>query len=387
MKLAAALLLAVPAIAGRCGTQAAHSAHASYVAQSVQSAQAAQSATSAAVEVPAASSAAVESVVSADSTVVAVPVTVAASSAAEVTESAAATDSAVDPVVESASATAEAAATSSVAAYNNWASAQASSSSSAAQAQATSVSTTQAAEATSEATTQAQAQVSSESTAQASTTASSAAAASTSSIWDYLSTVSYSGTSTFYGGNLNGGACSFTTLSTLPSGIYGTAYSGAVWDNAAECGACIEVTGPTGATIKAMVVDECPECEQGHLDLFPDAFTAVGGTDGTVTTSYRFVECGLTSPITLHNKEGTSQYWFAMQVVNANEPVSTLEVSVDGGSTWTAATRTTYNYFEYSAGFGSASMDIRVTSITGATITYEGATPDAEAQFTASSNF
>jgi hypothetical protein len=39
---------------------------------------------------------------------------------------------------------------------------------------------------------------------------------------------------------------------TLPSNIYGTAYSGAVWDDAAKCGACIEVTGPSG-TIKAMV--------------------------------------------------------------------------------------------------------------------------------------
>jgi expansin (peptidoglycan-binding protein) len=113
----------------------------------------------------------------------------------------------------------------------------------------------------------------------------------------------------------------------------------------------------------------------------------VGGTDGIVATTYRFVECGITSPLVLHNKSGTSQYWFAMQVVNASEPVASLEVSTDGGNTWTATTRTTYNYFEYAAGFRSASMDIRVTSITGATVVYSGATPDAEAQFTTSANF
>jgi hypothetical protein len=95
--------------------------------------------------------------------------------------------------------------------------------------------------------------VTTETTTQATTTTSSAASSATSSIWDYLGTASYSGSSTWYGGNLNGGACSFTTLSSLPAGIYGTAYSGAVWDNAAECGACIEVVGPSGATIKAMV--------------------------------------------------------------------------------------------------------------------------------------
>jgi hypothetical protein len=62
---------------------------------------------------------------------------------------------------------------------------------------------------------------------------------------------SVSGTSTFYGGNLAGGNCMFSTY-TLPSGIFGTAFSGQPWDNAANCGACIEITGPTG-TIKAMV--------------------------------------------------------------------------------------------------------------------------------------
>lgn len=59
------------------------------------------------------------------------------------------------------------------------------------------------------------------------------------------------GSSTFYGGNLSGGNCMFTTY-TLPSGILGTAFSGEVWNDAAQCGSCIEVTGPSG-TITAMV--------------------------------------------------------------------------------------------------------------------------------------
>jgi hypothetical protein len=61
-----------------------------------------------------------------------------------------------------------------------------------------------------------------------------------------------SGTSTFYGGNLNGGTCSFTTMKSLPAGIYGTAFSGSGWNSAASCGACLQVTGPKG-TIKVMV--------------------------------------------------------------------------------------------------------------------------------------
>jgi expansin len=61
-----------------------------------------------------------------------------------------------------------------------------------------------------------------------------------------------SGEATFYGGNLAGGTCSFSTY-TLPSGIFGTALSDSNWDDAAECGACISVTGPSGNSITAMV--------------------------------------------------------------------------------------------------------------------------------------
>ncbi|EEU42231.1 uncharacterized protein NECHADRAFT_93246 [Fusarium vanettenii 77-13-4] len=193
------------------------------------------------------------------------------------------------------------------------------------------------------------------------------------------------GSSTFYGGNLAGGNCMFSTY-TLPSGIYGTAFSGAVWNNAASCGACIEVTGPSG-TIKAMIVDQCPECEEGHLDLFPDAFTAVGGTDGIVQTSYKFVSCGITSPLYLHNKEGTSQHWFSIQVVNANEPVTKLEVSTDGGSTWQETERKDYNFFENSAGFGVDSVDVKITSKTGKTVTVSGVGVEAGAKYDADSNF
>ena len=60
------------------------------------------------------------------------------------------------------------------------------------------------------------------------------------------------GESTHYGGNLNGGMCSFSTY-TLPEGMYGTAFSGQAWEESGACGACVEVTGPNGNSIKAMV--------------------------------------------------------------------------------------------------------------------------------------
>jgi hypothetical protein len=91
------------------------------------------------------------------------------------------------------------------------------------------------------------------STAQAAaSTSSSSSNTSTKSSTSSSSSGSTSGEATFYGGNVAGGTCSFSGY-TLPSGLFGTAFSGAAWNNAAECGACVSVTGPKGNTIKAMV--------------------------------------------------------------------------------------------------------------------------------------
>lgn len=194
------------------------------------------------------------------------------------------------------------------------------------------------------------------------------------------------GTSTFYGGNLQGGTCSFSTY-TLPSGIYGTAFSGEAWGSGAKCGACLEVTAK-GKTIKVMVVDKCPECKIGHLDLFENAWKALSpDSSDPMTTSWTEVECGITSPLVLHNKSGTSSHWFSMQVVNANEAVTKLEVSTDGGKTWQGTKRQDYNFFENSSGFGATTQSIRVTSASGKTVTVDNVGVESDSQIKASSNF
>jgi expansin len=61
-----------------------------------------------------------------------------------------------------------------------------------------------------------------------------------------------SGEATFYGGNTEGGTCSFKGY-TIPSDLYGLALTDSSWDNSRACGGCIEVTGPKGNKITAMV--------------------------------------------------------------------------------------------------------------------------------------
>ncbi|EEU36558.1 uncharacterized protein NECHADRAFT_42444 [Fusarium vanettenii 77-13-4] len=175
-----------------------------------------------------------------------------------------------------------------------------------------------------------------------------------------LSSEVVKGTSTHYGGNLNGGTCSFVSYS-LPAGIYGTAFSGSNWNLAGNCGACIEVTGPNGKKIKTMIVDKCPECDKGHLDLFQNTFDAVGGSNGL--------------------------WWFSMQVRNSNVPVKSLEVSTDGGKSWKGTTRRDYNFFENPSGFGTQTVDVRVTGSTGATIIVKNVSVEPMKETKAGSNF
>lgn len=60
------------------------------------------------------------------------------------------------------------------------------------------------------------------------------------------------GEASFYGGNTQGGMCSFASY-TILSGLDGTALSSAFWEGSTACGACVKVTGPGNDNITAMV--------------------------------------------------------------------------------------------------------------------------------------
>lgn len=127
------------------------------------------------------------------------------------------------------------------------------------------------------------------------------------------------------------------------------------------------------------IVDRCPGCEPDHFDLFPNAFKAAGGTEtGRTYVTYEYVPCGITTPLSVRTEGGASQWWFSMQVTEANRPVKSLEVSVDGGKTWQQTQRRDYNFFQKldRKGFGTKAVDIRVTSTSGKTIIIKNVNAD-----------
>lgn len=163
--------------------------------------------------------------------------------------------------------------------------------------------------------------------------------------------------------NANGaGNCSFdpspddldVAALTMAGGLYG---------NATWCGACAQVEGPLG-TVVVRIVDSCPDCETNHLDLSPQAFAKVANlVDGRVAVRWRFVSCDVQGNLRYRVKEGSSQWWTAIQVRNHRLPITKLEWWKNGS--WATVPRMDYNYFVELNGMGPGPIRVRVTATSG----------------------
>lgn len=172
----------------------------------------------------------------------------------------------------------------------------------------------------------------------------------------------FHGEATFYGYS-GGGNCSYADPE-LP------AMTGAInqqqYDSSEFCGVCAEVTGPEGSLI-IRIEDRCPECAFGDIDMSEDAFPLVAKReDGRVPISWKIVPCPVEGPIQFYFKEGSSQWWTAVQIRNHKYPVKTVELYSEGR--WEPLPRTMYNYFMKESGFGTGPYDFRIISIYGDTL-------------------
>ena len=169
----------------------------------------------------------------------------------------------------------------------------------------------------------------------------------------------HTGEGTFYGAD-GSGNCSFDPS---PNDLMVAAMNELDYADAAWCGGCVEITGPNG-TVTVRIVDRCPECPQGNIDLSAEAFALIADPiDGRVPISWHEVACDVSGPIVYRFKEGSSQWWTAIQVRNIRYAIATLEVRING--TYAAIPRERYNYFVQADGLGVGPYDIRVTDVRG----------------------
>jgi expansin (peptidoglycan-binding protein) len=174
----------------------------------------------------------------------------------------------------------------------------------------------------------------------------------------------YTGQATFYGAT-GAGNCSFEASSDLMVG----AMNEQDYENSQACGAYLSVTGPNGK-VTIRIVDRCPECPPGAIDLSQQAFAKIAPVSaGRVSISWRLLSPAGLGSVAYRYKTGSSQYWCGIQVRNHRNPVRSLQVK--SGNTWKTLARQNFNYFisEGGAGCGGA---IRITDIYGNRITSTG---------------
>jgi expansin len=178
------------------------------------------------------------------------------------------------------------------------------------------------------------------------------------------------------------GACSF---GPSPRDLDVAALNDVQWDSAALCGACAAVTGPSG-TVTVRLVDRCPECRAGDLDLSPQAFAKVAELSlGRVPISWQLTTCDVSDNLRYFIKDGSSQWWTAIQVRNHRVPVHGLGFLRSGS--WVELPRQEYNFFLAAQGTGPGQIQVRVTSVTGQILEDTLGGPNAEATYEGAAQF
>ena len=175
----------------------------------------------------------------------------------------------------------------------------------------------------------------------------------------------HTGDGTFYDAD-GSGNCSFDpTGDLMVAAMNHTDYA-----DSAVCGACAHIKGPSGE-VTVRIVDRCPECPEGDIDLSPQAFEKLADPSlGRVKIDWTYVPCEVDGNIVYHFKEGSNQWWTAVQIRNARNAIATLEVQKDGQ--WVKVNRLDYNYFVDEAGMGTGPYSFRVTDVNGAVLTDHG---------------
>ena len=170
------------------------------------------------------------------------------------------------------------------------------------------------------------------------------------------------GEATFYAADGTGN-CSFEPANDrLVAAINGADYQHASW-----CGACLVVSGPDSEII-VRVVDRCPGCKPGDLDLSREAFALLAPLDtGRIPIRWLPVPCDVDGPIAYQFKDGSNPAWSAIQLRNHRYPIERLEAR-DATGAYVGFARADYNYFVAPKRLGGGPYSLRVTDTRGHTL-------------------
>lgn len=161
--------------------------------------------------------------------------------------------------------------------------------------------------------------------------------------------------------NPSNGNCNFMSWPFRAVTNY-VAINNAQWDQLRSCGRCIEVwcidprcTSKSRETVHVM--DRCPECKYGDLDLSPAVYKKItGSSPSRLKVSWRFVPCPIQESMKICLKAGSNPYWQAFQATNAIYGVKSMKINGKEGQMLDSAF-----YFKLQSGNGMSFQNIKVT--------------------------
>ncbi|MFG1920771.1 expansin EXLX1 family cellulose-binding protein [Cryptosporangium sp. NPDC048952] len=175
--------------------------------------------------------------------------------------------------------------------------------------------------------------------------------------------VEQSGEATFFDGGV--GNCSYPSL---PADDLYVALGPSEYSDAGACGGYLDVTGPSGS-VRVKVVDQCPECEEGHIDLSREAFEQIADPEaGVVPVTYSAVTSPAVGKLSVRVKEGSSEFFLSILIDNHGNPLTNVEVSGE------QLERTTDNHWVADGGLGNGPFSVKVTDNAGRTATIPNVT-------------
>jgi expansin (peptidoglycan-binding protein) len=130
----------------------------------------------------------------------------------------------------------------------------------------------------------------------------------------------FQGDGTTYGGQILGGSCGFKNIWSIENKNfkYGVAINSKQYENSLACGKCVNIKYKN-QNINAIVVDICPECAYGDLDLFTETYNVlIQEEPGRKPISWDFIDCPsniISDSIQLRIDE-LNLYWLNIQPEN-----------------------------------------------------------------------
>lgn len=140
---------------------------------------------------------------------------------------------------------------------------------------------------------------------------------------------------------------------------------------AGACGGYLDVTGPNGK-VRVKVVDSCPMCEPGEIDLSRTAFARLAPlTRGIVPVTYTKVIDPPMPALSAGVRKGSNPYWLSLFFIDHGNPLVKVRARA-AGRPWQDLVHTDYNAWQAPRGLGPGPFSAEITDDQGHTATLRG---------------